>query len=287
VGGLRIGKGLPERQADEPMDERLEWERDGQYFHYLTTWMHALDQTSRVTGDARFNTWARELAEVAHRAFVAQDRRGMAWKMSIDLSRPLVPSMGRHDPLDGFITALQLRATASALPGAPRAPDLAEAISDFAAMMRGQRWETADALGIGGLLVDAARVAQLAQQARFADTELLEALLTAALEGLASFAHGGELLQPAPRRLAFRELGLAIGLAAIDPIRAGAGAGLRAHIDALARYAPLGHSIESFWRNDDHRHDASWAEHRDINEVMLATCLAPDGLLALRPVSRG
>src|SRR5436190_2055552 len=32
-GGLRIGKPLPERGADEPFDERLEWERDGQYLH--------------------------------------------------------------------------------------------------------------------------------------------------------------------------------------------------------------------------------------------------------------
>jgi hypothetical protein len=42
VGGLRIGKPLRERQASEPVDERLEWDRDGQYFHYLTKWMHAL-----------------------------------------------------------------------------------------------------------------------------------------------------------------------------------------------------------------------------------------------------
>ena len=35
-GGLRIGKPLNERQPDEPFDERLEWERDGQYYHYLT-----------------------------------------------------------------------------------------------------------------------------------------------------------------------------------------------------------------------------------------------------------
>src|SRR5436305_3103232 len=41
-GGLRIGKKLPERAPDEPLDERLEWDRDGQYFHYLTRWMHAL-----------------------------------------------------------------------------------------------------------------------------------------------------------------------------------------------------------------------------------------------------
>ena len=35
-GGLRIGKGRPERGPREPFDEHLEWDRDGQYFHYLT-----------------------------------------------------------------------------------------------------------------------------------------------------------------------------------------------------------------------------------------------------------
>jgi hypothetical protein len=35
-GGLRIGKGLPEHDPDEAFDERLEWERDGQYFHPTT-----------------------------------------------------------------------------------------------------------------------------------------------------------------------------------------------------------------------------------------------------------
>src|SRR5688572_29566421 len=32
-GGLRIGKPLPERAPREPYDARLEWDRDGQYFH--------------------------------------------------------------------------------------------------------------------------------------------------------------------------------------------------------------------------------------------------------------
>ena len=41
IGGLRIGKRLKEREYTEPFDERLEWDRDGQYFHYLTKWMHA------------------------------------------------------------------------------------------------------------------------------------------------------------------------------------------------------------------------------------------------------
>jgi len=37
IGGLRIGKALNERSPDEPLDERLEWDRDGQYFHYRPT----------------------------------------------------------------------------------------------------------------------------------------------------------------------------------------------------------------------------------------------------------
>jgi hypothetical protein len=53
AGGLRIGKPLKEREAGEPIDERLEWDRDGQYFHYLTKWMHALCQADRACPNTR------------------------------------------------------------------------------------------------------------------------------------------------------------------------------------------------------------------------------------------
>ncbi len=56
--GLRIGKEFRERTADEPFDDGLEWQRDGQYFHYLTRWMHALEQVARVTRDERYHYWA-------------------------------------------------------------------------------------------------------------------------------------------------------------------------------------------------------------------------------------
>ena len=115
-GGLRIGKQLDERQLGEPIDEDQEWNQDGQYFHYLTKWMHALNCVSRVTGESRYNEWALELAKVAHAGFTYLPTEGgsqrMYWKMSIDLSRPLVSSMGQHDPLDGLITYWQLQATA-------------------------------------------------------------------------------------------------------------------------------------------------------------------------------
>src|SRR5205085_324798 len=65
-GGLRIGKELPERPADESYDPRREWDRDGQYFHYLTRWMHALHCVAVETGDLTCERWARELAVSAH-----------------------------------------------------------------------------------------------------------------------------------------------------------------------------------------------------------------------------
>src|SRR6185436_9067173 len=114
-GGLRIGKKLPERRADQAFDDDLEWERDGQYFHYLTRWIHALSQTARATGSATFVAWGRELGKAAHDAFVSPAgggrRRRLRWKMSIDLSRALVGSMGQHDPLDGYLTFMEVEAT--------------------------------------------------------------------------------------------------------------------------------------------------------------------------------
>jgi hypothetical protein len=187
-GGLRIGKKLPERRAEQVFDEQLEWDRDGQYFHYLTKWMHALDLVSRATRDPRFNLWARELAEVAHASFAQESRgpvgRRMAWKMSTDLSRPLVPSMGQHDPLDGFITCVQLQTTASLLSSAGVGPDLKQAVADFAAMLNATQIETDDPLGLGGLLADAYRVSQLIKLGALEGAALLQSLLDGAQKGL-------------------------------------------------------------------------------------------------------
>jgi len=292
--GLRIGKQLSERGEADPFDERLEWERDGQYFHYLTKWMHALDQASRSTGDPEFNVWARELAVTAYDAFTylpaPDDTPSMYWKMSIDLTRPLVPSMGQHDPIDGYITAMQLRATAAGLSQSIAKPDLEKAIRRFAEMTNVANLASPDPLGIGGLLVDAYRVAQLIEQGGLSDEDLLEHLLTAALAGLEYYARSGELRAPAQYRLAFRELGLAIGLHAVDHMwqsvtekRIAINPGVRTKLEALIRYVPLGDEIESFWLTPAHQDSITWSEHQDINEVMLATRLAPDGFLVLAP----
>jgi hypothetical protein len=54
---------LRDRGADEIIDERLEWDRDGQYFHYLTKWVHALCRTAFVMRSHECAQWAGELAQ--------------------------------------------------------------------------------------------------------------------------------------------------------------------------------------------------------------------------------
>jgi hypothetical protein len=122
-----------------------------------------------------------ELAKTAHAGFVYVPSSGgqkrMYWKMSIDLSYPLVLSMGHHDPLDGFITSNHLKANATKDIENKTWPDLTEEITDMARICEGRNWATDDPLGIGGLLSDAFRVAQLIINANFEQTGLLENLL--------------------------------------------------------------------------------------------------------------
>ena len=277
-GGLRIGKPLPERAPGESFDERLEWERDGQYFHYLTRWMHALDRCARATREPRYLRWACELAVAAHRGFTFRvgGQLRKAWKMRIDLSAPLVPSMGQHDPLDGLVTCLELRATAADFGLAGDADDLAPALADYTALCENRDWATEDPLGLGGLLMLAAALARLPDAPSFADADLTRDVLRAALRGLPHYLAQRELDRPATQRLAFRELGLAIGLHRIARLR-GATRTLPANhaeeLGALARYLPLADVICIFWRQPAQQHDPTWRGHRDINEVMLAACL--------------
>jgi hypothetical protein len=203
----------------------------------------------------------------------------MHWKMSVDLSRPLVPSMGQHDPLDGLVTFAQLE-TMSRRQRAVPTPDLASAIADFAALVEATDLRTVDPLGLGGLLSDAWRVAQLGASGAFDAIRLLEDLLRAAVAGVSRYASHGQQSEPPSRRLAFRELGLSIGLLAVELIEVRPGADGRTMtparevedlLVALESYSAFGRRISSFWLDPAHRTGTTWAEHRDINEVMLAT----------------
>jgi hypothetical protein len=270
AGGLRIGKPLPERPAEMPFDERAEWDRDGQYYHYLTKWMHALNRMRVVLQDADYGELAVELACATHRGFLQRARSNhpprLAWKMSIDLSYPLVPYPGHHDPLDGLVTFLALGA------------DLEREISQLERLCDGVDWSTGDALGIGCLLFDAGRLAQL----HYAGA-LIEDILGVALAGLSSLVGSRSLEDPAAHRLAFRELGLSIGLHVLDGRLAieKLDPNARFLADDLRAFHPLCATIEEFWLEPEHRSNPAWQDHADINDVMLATSLLPDGFLSL------
>jgi hypothetical protein len=261
--GLRIGKPQPERSPDEPYDPEAEWDRDGQYFHYLTKWAHALDQVGMIEQ-------ARELMRAAHRAFVYEvdGHLRMYWKMSVDLSRPQVTSMGQHDPIDGFVQCARLR--------------LKDEEADFRAMIVPEALATPDPLGIGGLLIDAYHLHQVVDGA----DALMEGLLDAALAGLRQHLSSPKVRRP-EQRLAFRELGLAIGLAAAARMQADArrcSVGVRAALVQIGRLDGVRTEIVAYWSSPEHQQSLTYRAHEDINDVMLATTLAPEGFLVLRPI---
>jgi hypothetical protein len=67
--------------------------------------------------------------------------------------------------------------------------------------------------------------------------------------GLAAYARGEPLAEPASHRLAFRELGLAIGLHALERIPAHTARPqlVPQRLADLARYLPLAGRIDEFW----------------------------------------
>jgi hypothetical protein len=107
---------------------------------------------------------------------------------------------------------------------------------------------------------------------------------------LASFMAQESLNASAESRLAFRELGLAIGLHAVSVMQSllesdhatAVNDTTRELVKDLVKAAPVGTAIETFWRAPENRNAYSWQAHEDINMVMLATSLVPDGFLRLR-----
>lgn len=289
-GGLRIGKSMNERKPSELYDESLEWERDGQYYHYLTRWIHALNRTSRITNERVYNRWAAELAKSAHSGFVRKMPNGskqLYWKMSIDLSYPLVPFMGQHDPLDGWVTYSQTKATAEDV-ALDEIPSLDSEIAEMAEIFSKKNLMTTDPLGIGGLLCDAFKIAQLIIRKGFSNNLLLGDLLEASLSGLKAYSADFSLDSPPEYRLAFRELGVAIGLHAFERLEMFIEnnpekifEGLQSQLNGLKNYTGLCEKIESFWLKTYNRKAKSWTDLRDINRVMLATSLIPDGYINL------
>lgn len=304
--GLRIGKKLPERKLQEPYDEELEWERDGQYFHYLTKWMHALAQLAAATNNSKYAIQAAQLIKGVHWEFARGKPGGrhLAWKMSTDLSRALVPTQGHTDPLDGFIAYRHVQATLLYF-GLGGKYSLESEIEDIYSMVKGKRFDTSDVLGIGCLLVDACKVMHLCIRRNTLggdgyDKELpklLVGLLRDAQTGLVRVADDA-FRQPANHRLAFREFGLSTGLQALPlmqklllelqqvPEKRGLSKTDVQQVESLLSHLIENHfwmvqTIHDYWAVDEHRRGSSWISHLDINEVMWATSLVPDGFLEM------
>jgi hypothetical protein len=271
AGGLRIGKRLRERQAGEPLIQSVEWERNGQYFHYLTRWFNALMQAFVETGQKEYAMWAAELIEVGEK-YVTKDngRIRMYYKMSVDLSVPVMKSMGAHDPLEGLLCVL---AVSVAVPEKTAGLETLE--RDLRMLCQGMNWSTADALGIGGLLLNTARSAELAMSGKEMPENIQpEQLFTESLASLQAFSKQVyNPLMPAEGRLAFRECGLTLGIRVLYGLRKRYGE-LVMELDALKNFVPLADEIESFWIHPMNRKSPTWVDHLDINAVTLASSLA-------------
>jgi len=147
------------------------------------------------------------------------------------------------------------------------------------------------------MLIDAYRL-YLAHFSGFDTIMMVENILKQALIGLRLYSASHPFDDQAHQRLAFRELGLAIGLHSVDLLS-------RMHneknstefgnntqqkyrdisliLEALNKYAHYTDTIESFWRDEHNQKERSWLHHLDINEVMLATSLCPVGFLSNFP----
>jgi hypothetical protein len=139
-GGLRIGK----TDAHGP-------DADGQYHHYLTLWMFALNRMTRASRDMKYNRQAVKLAKAIHPKFFvdrATSRPRMVWKMNIELTKALVASEGNLDPIDGYVVFRLLQATAKE---AGDGEVLAEEVSDYRRVMnrKGGHYVSSDPLDLG------------------------------------------------------------------------------------------------------------------------------------------
>jgi hypothetical protein len=270
AGGLRIGKKLSERLNGEPFSHSLEWERDGQYFHYLTRWFSALLQAYRETGNKKYALWASELINVGEK-FINKDmgRIRMYWKMNINLTRPMVGSMGAHDPLEGLICTL------SAIDAVPEtSPSLERLRQDMEAVCQDMNWFTTDALGIGTLFLNTARAAELNFNVKPLPASIRpEYLFADSIAGLHAFAKQVyNDLEPASRRLAFRECGLALGFRVLYGLKDKYSA-LDMDFSEMDKFLYMVEEIEDFWARPSSQQSKTWLAHEDINAVTLASNL--------------
>ena len=245
-GGLRIGK-----LSDTGNDQ------DGQYHHYLTMWMFALNRLSVASGSAGYNDLAIQLAKSIHPHFFVHKLMGsmkMVWQVSVDLKHVLVSSQGHLDPITGFVIYRLVQDTAISQ-GQPH-NCLQQEISDYLQVMgdRGTLHPSDDLLDLGmGLWIahiypeDQWAVA-LKQEAMSKARDLLDPT--------------NPRLSSAPaQRLAFREFGACLGIQCFDDHSASIELRMKVWLE--------------FWR---HQVQSNVTEPLPpISQVMFSTALVPGG----------
>ncbi|CAP91314.1 Pc13g02450, partial [Penicillium rubens Wisconsin 54-1255] len=257
-GGLRIGK----TDARGP-------DGDGQYHHYLTVWMFALNRMAKASGDLKYNRQAIELAKAIHpRFFVdrAAARPRMIWKMSMDLSEPLVKSEGNLDPIDGFVVFRLLQDTAME---AGDGAFLAEEIDDYRRTMerKGEHFVSSDPLDLGMTLWTAHWFSGRERWAADLAGKCFEQIYNL-------FEINQYLERNIKFRLAFREFGTCMGIQCQSEVKEKERTvDLKCYSDAIiAAWDPyMQLSISD---------DLTPADLRPITRVMYASALIPGGKLS-------
>ncbi|OBT60430.1 hypothetical protein VE03_10133 [Pseudogymnoascus sp. 23342-1-I1] len=191
-GGLRIGK----EEASGP-------DGDGQYHHYLTIWMFALNRLSIASGMATYNDQAISLACGIHpRFFIGRTTSSprMVWKISMDMTKPLVSSQGRLDATTGFVVFRLLQEAAK------ESHVLETEIADYHKVIsqRDSPDATNDTLDLGMALWTAHWYAEKDQWLEKLGENCLEA--TKKIFGDEEYKK-----RTSPHRLAFREFGALMG----------------------------------------------------------------------------
>ncbi|KAF2403900.1 hypothetical protein EJ06DRAFT_527492 [Trichodelitschia bisporula] len=191
AGGLRIGK----ESATGP-------DADGQYHHYLTLWMFALNRAALAAQDPGYNTMAIQLARAIHPYFVKEResaRPRMVWKTGVDLNEVMVGSEGNLDPFDGYAVCRLL--TGEVADGVGGEGALDAEIGDYSRIVRAKfpKFSSGDSLDQGMALWTAHW---------YADEDWAAAIIHAVTEELKVSTVRG----PMSHRLAFREFGECLGI---------------------------------------------------------------------------
>lgn len=191
AGGLRIGK----ENATGP-------DGDGQYHHYLTLWMFALNRLSVTSGEKQYNDQAISLAKAIHPHFMynrSSSRPRMYWKMSMDLKEPLVRSEGNLDPVDGYVIFRLLQKT-----DGEDSSVLAEEIQQYKRIVdtKWKNYTSSDALDLGMTL----------WTAHWEDEVWAQGLVDRAERDIEDFWESAHFRRSTSQRLAFRDFGLALGI---------------------------------------------------------------------------